>query len=135
LFLHSTRESLANAGDVDYSRFGVKGQDGAWLDSWFGPTAASIDASEDLCVKSESFLERFVEVSGFGIVGIVAQGILKNGKRWLGLNFAPGEGKSLLGTDWRWPRTIATEMIRYENATDTGANEFNKILDSVDLSA
>jgi hypothetical protein len=95
-----------------------------------------MDASEDLYVNSESFSERFVEVPGFGIVGVDAQGILKNGKRWrwLGLNFAPGEGrKSLLGTYRRWPRTIATDMVRYQNATNTEANEFNKILDSVCL--
>jgi hypothetical protein len=136
LFLRSTGESLAKGGDIDYSRFGVKGQDGALLDSWFGPTAASMDASEDLYVKSESFSERFVEVSGFGIVGIDAQGTLKNGRRWrwLGLNFSPGEGrKSLLGTAWRWPRTIATDMIRYQDATNSEASEFNKILGSVCL--
>jgi len=136
LFLRPAGEPLAKDRDVDYTRFGVKGREGGWLDSWFGPTAGSIDASEELYVKSESFSERFVEVSGFGLVGIDARGISKNGRhwRWVGLQYAIGEdGKSLVGTVWHWPRMGATDMIRYDNVTGDEANEFNKIIDSVCL--
>jgi hypothetical protein len=72
-------------------------------------------------LKSESFSERFVEVSGFGLVGIDARGTSKDGRhwRWLGLQYAFGEGgKSLVGSFMHWPRMTATDMIRYDNATD-----------------
>ncbi len=136
LFLRPTGEPLGEGQDIDYTRFGVKGRDGGRLDSWFGPTAASVDASEELYVKSESFSERFIEMPGFGLVGIDSRGISKNGRRWrwVGLQYASGEnGKSLVGTLWHWPRMIATDMIRYENATVDEAREFDHIIDSVCL--
>jgi hypothetical protein len=136
LFLRPTEESLAGGHDIDYTRFGVKRPGGASLDSWFGPTAADVDASEDFYLKSESFSERFVEVSGFGLVGIDARGKSKDGRhwRWVGLHYAFGKDrKSLIGSVWHWPRMVATDMIRYDNATDNEANEFNKIVDSVCL--
>ncbi len=136
LFLRRAGEPLARGQDVDYTRFGAKGRDGGWLDAWFGPTAASVDASEEFYLKSESFSERFVEVSGFGLVGIDARGSSRDGRRWrwVGLQYAFGEGgKSLVGSFRHWPRMTATDMIRYDNATDAEANEFNKIIDSVCL--
>jgi hypothetical protein len=134
LFLRPTGEPLAEGHDVDYTRFGVKGRHGGLLDSWFGPTAASVDASEELYAKSESFSERFVEVAGFGLVGIDARGKFKNGKqwRWVGLIYANGsDGKSLAGTRRHWPRMGATDMIRYQDATVDEASDFDQIIDSV----
>jgi hypothetical protein len=136
LFLRQAGEPLAKGQDDDYTRFEVKGRDGGGLDSWFGPTASTVDASEEFFVESESFSERFVEVSGFGLVGIDAQGLSTSGKhwRWLGLQYAIDQsGKSLVGPVWHWPRMTATDMIRYDNATDAEATEFNKIIDSACL--
>jgi hypothetical protein len=134
VFLRPTGEPLAEGHDVDYTRFGVKGRHGDWLDSWFGGTAASVDASEELYAKSESFSERFVEVAGFGLVGIDAKGKYRNGKRWrwVGLISANGaDGKSLAGTRWHWSRMGATDMIRYQDATVDEASDFDQIIDSV----
>jgi hypothetical protein len=134
LFLRPTGESLAEGHDVDYTRFGVKGSQGNWLDAWFGPTAGSVDASEELYVKSESFSERFVEVSGFGLVGIDARGTFKNGKhwRWVGLNYARGvDRKSLVGTKWHWSRMGATDMIRYQDVIVDETMGFDRIINSV----
>jgi hypothetical protein len=134
LFVRPAWEALAKGQDVDYTRFMAKGHNGGWLDSWFGPTASSVDASEELYALSKSFSERFVEVSGVGLVGIDARGILKNGKhwRWVGLSDAIGaDGKSLLGTKLHWPRMGATDMIRYQDATVDEASDFDQIIDSV----
>jgi hypothetical protein len=126
--------SLANSRDADYVRFGTEGKDGEWLDSWFGATAASVDASEKLYLESKLFSERFVALPDFGIVGIDSRGVSTNGRhwRWLGLNYARevNNGKSLLGRhpEWRWPLMIATHMIHYENATDTEASELRKYI-------
>jgi hypothetical protein len=135
LFLRPAGQPLARGQDIDYTRFGAKGHDRGWLDSWFGATASSVDASEEFFLKSVSFSERFVEVPGFGLVGIDARGISKDGKhwRWVGLRYALGEGhKSLMGTDpyWRWPRQGATDMVRYDNASEEEATQFDKTIDS-----
>ena len=47
LFLRPTEEPLTEGHDVDYTRFGLRGRQGGLLDSWFGPTAGSVDASEE----------------------------------------------------------------------------------------
>jgi hypothetical protein len=136
LFARPSGEPLAEGHDVDYTRFVIKGRQGALLDSWFGPTAGSVDASEELYLKSESFSERFVEVAGFGLVGIDVTGKFGNGKRWrwLGLIYAQGaDGKSLAGTRWHWPLLGATDMIRYQDATVDEANDFDQIIDTVCL--
>jgi hypothetical protein len=136
LFQRPPGESLAKAQDIDYTRFGVKGKDGGLLDSWFGPTAAEVDASEDFYLNSKSFSERFVDVPGYGIVGIDSRGVSKDGRhwRWVGLKYAMVEGgKSLMGTYWHWPRMGATDMIRYDSATDSEAKEFDLIIDSACL--
>jgi hypothetical protein len=139
LFQRPAGASLLKGGDVDYTRFGMKGSDGGWLDSWFGSTAGEVDASEELYLKSKSFSERFVDVPNFGIVGIDARGVSANGRhwRWLGLDYAPGidNGKSLLGRHpaRHWPRMEATNMIRYEDATEREARDFDDVIDSVCL--
>jgi hypothetical protein len=139
LFQRPAGAPLSTGRDVDYIRFGMKGSDGGWLDSWFGSMAGDVDASEEIYVKSKSFSERFVDVPNFGIVGIDARGLSTNGRhwRWLGLNYAPGvdNGKSLLGRHpaWHWPRMIANNMIRYENTTESEARDFDAVIDSVCL--
>lgn len=137
-FQRPAGKPLAEGHDVDYTRFALKGKDGGWLDAWFGETAGSVDPEEKLYLESKSFSERFVNVPSFGIVGIDTRGVSTNGRhwRWVGLNYAPGtDGKTLLGRhpSWHWPLLMATHMIRYENATESEASEFDKIVDSVCL--
>jgi len=131
--------TLQRSHDIDFVRLYLKGLNGGWLDAWFGSQAGSIDADDELYLKSKSFCERFVEVAKFGIVGIDARGVFTNGRfwRWLGLNYAVGfDGKSLLGRHpaWHWRQIAGTHMLRYEDATESEGHDFDKVIDSVCVS-
>jgi hypothetical protein len=122
--------------DVDYERYGLKGQDGGTLDSWFGMTASSVDAETSLYVHSATFSERFVRVPGIGVIGIDANGVDKNGShwRWLGIQpYPPANGSYRLThkrLDRHWRLMIASDQIGYANASERDQKKFDEIINS-----
>jgi len=133
-FRPSPQHPIRETRDVDYEAYGFRTKSGATLESWFGPTAAEVDASEERFVKSTTFFERFVTDPNGHVIGIDARGIYRNGKRWRWFGVLPGSvdlAVSALDNHPTWPRLIATNAIGYDEATDREIREFESILDSV----
>jgi hypothetical protein len=127
---------LLKSRDVDYERYGLKGQDGGTLDSWFGMTASSVDAETSLYVHSATFSEWFVRAPRMGVIGIDTNGVDKNGShwRWLGIQPNPKANSNYRLThktlDRHWRLMIATDQIGYTNASERDQKKFDEIINS-----
>jgi hypothetical protein len=132
-FRPSPTHSIKSVRDVDYQTYGFRSSDGGSLESWFGPTAANVDAFKDRYVRSKEFSERAVVVPAMGVVGIDASGMYFNGRRWRWVGTNPKIPKAPSLSDepaFDWHLSIATDGIGYDDASADDQKEFDAVIDS-----
>lgn len=136
-FLLPEGATVGKSKDIDYTRYVVSyGNPEHVLVIWFGGNAVGFEAREKTLVNSVSFSERYVELSGFGAVGIDSQGGLPTGNRWRSIGCSEdafaGEGKSFMEKEifWDFPRQSGA-LAEFEDVSPQEAAYFNQIINSV----
>jgi hypothetical protein len=132
-FKPSPTHGIHSGRDVDYESYGFRVEDGGALESWFGPTAANIDAFKERYIHSKKFSERAVFVPTLGVVGIDASGTYFNGRRWRWVGTDPYIPKAAASTDkpaFTWHLSISTNGVGYDNASVDDQKEFDTVIDS-----
>jgi hypothetical protein len=132
-FKPSPKRLTQSIRDVDYESYRFRAEDGGSLESWFGPTAANIDAFKERYIKSREFSERAVFVPTLAVIGIDASGTYFNGRRWRWIGTDPHIPKAAASTEkppFTWHLSISTNGIGYNNASVDDQKEFDTVIDS-----
>lgn len=132
-FRPSPAHRIQSGRDVDYESYGFQSVGGGSLESWFGPTAASVDTFKDRYIRSKEFSERAVFVPTLGVVGIDASGTYFNGRRWRWVGTNPEIPKAASLSEqprYTWHLSVATNGIGYDNASADDQKAFDAVIDS-----
>ena len=88
-FLLPEGARVGKSKDIDYIRYAVSYRNPEHvLAIWFGGNTVDFEAPDETLVKSVSSSERYVEMPGFGAVGIDSQGEFRTNNRWRRVGFS-----------------------------------------------